>query len=137
MPLIQMEIAEGYPTEVRRELHDRLAGLALEVLGGSPAAIRTRVTEVSFEGWGAEGAPESATRMLPLVRMDILEGRSLEVRHELHDRVARLVAEVLSVPLDSVRTYITEMSVDGWGIGGVPASIARRDAIEARRRAAG
>ncbi len=72
---------------------------------------------------------------MPLVRIEILEGRPLEVRRELHDRVARLVAEVLDAPLETVRTYITEIPVEGWGIGGVPASIARREVIEARRRA--
>ena len=72
---------------------------------------------------------------MPLVRIEIMEGRPLELRHELHDRVARLVAQVLDAPLETVRTYITEIPADGWGIGGVPASIARREVIEERRRA--
>ena len=74
---------------------------------------------------------------MPFVRIDILEGRSVEVRHELHRRVAELVAEILDTPIDRVRTYITEIPADGWGIGGVPASQARRDEIAARAAAAG
>jgi 4-oxalocrotonate tautomerase len=73
---------------------------------------------------------------VPLVRIDILEGRPPEVIEELHSRVASLVAEIIDSPLDRVRTYITEIPAENWGIGGVPASRARAAAVEARRRRA-
>ncbi|MBV9920800.1 MAG: tautomerase family protein [Pseudonocardia sp.] len=74
---------------------------------------------------------------MPLVRIDIVEGRPRESIAELHRRVALLVAEVLDSPLDRVRTYITEIPASHWGIGGTSADIARADEIEARRAAAG
>jgi 4-oxalocrotonate tautomerase len=73
---------------------------------------------------------------MPLVRIDILEGRPPEVIEELHTRVASLVAEIIGSPLDRVRTYVTEIPAENWGIGGVPAARARADEVEARRRAA-
>ena len=73
---------------------------------------------------------------MPLVRIDILEGRPLEVIEELHARVASLVAEILDSPVERVRTYITEIPAENWGIGGVPAARARAAEIEARRAAA-
>ena len=73
---------------------------------------------------------------MPLVRIDILEGRPPEVIEELHSRVASLVAEIIDSPLDRVRTYITEIPAENWGIGGVPASRARAGEVEARRRRA-
>lgn len=73
---------------------------------------------------------------MPLVRIDILEGRPPEVIEELHSRVASLVAEIIDSPVDRVRTYITEIPAENWGIGGVPASRARADEVEARRRRA-
>ena len=73
---------------------------------------------------------------MPLVRIDILEGRPPEVIEELHSRVASLVAEIIDSPLDRVRTYITEIPAENWGIGGVPASRARAAEAEARRRRA-
>lgn len=73
---------------------------------------------------------------MPLVRIDILEGRPPEVIEELHSRVASLVAEIIDSPLDRVRTYITEIPAENWGIGGVPALRARADEVEARRRRA-
>ena len=62
---------------------------------------------------------------MPLVRIDIMEGRPPEKIRELHGRVAALVAEILDTPIERVRTYITQFPPEGWGIGGVPADVAR------------
>jgi len=73
---------------------------------------------------------------MPLVRIDLMEGRPPEVIEALHARVAQLVAEIVDTPIERVRTYITQFPPEGWGIGGVPASVARREEVEARARAA-
>jgi 4-oxalocrotonate tautomerase len=72
---------------------------------------------------------------MPLVRIDIMEGRPPEMIRELHSRVAALVAEILDTPIERVRTYITQFPPEGWGIGGVPADVARADEVAARRAA--
>jgi 4-oxalocrotonate tautomerase len=73
---------------------------------------------------------------VPLVRVDIMEGRPPEMIRELHQRLAALVAEVLDTPIDRVRTYITQFPPQAWGIGGVPADVARADDVAARKAAA-
>ena len=73
---------------------------------------------------------------MPLVRIDIMEGRPPEMIRELHERVAALVAEVLDTPIERVRTYITQFPPQAWGIGGVPADVSRAAEVEARRAAA-
>ena len=73
---------------------------------------------------------------MPLVRVDIMEGRPPEMIRELHQRLAALVAEVLDTPIDRVRTYITQFPPQAWGIGGVPADVARADDVAARKAAA-
>ena len=72
---------------------------------------------------------------MPLVRIDIMEGRPPEKIRELHSRVAALVAEILDTPIERVRTYITQFPPEGWGIGGVPADVSRADEVAARRAA--
>ena len=67
---------------------------------------------------------------MPLVRIDIMEGRPPEKIRELHSRVAALVAEILDTPIERVRTYITQFPPEGWGIGGVPANVARADEVK-------
>src|SRR2546421_11929427 len=73
---------------------------------------------------------------MPLVRIDIMEGRPPEKIRELHSRVAELVAEILDTPIERVRTYITQFPPEGWGIGGGPADVARAAEGTARREAA-
>src|ERR1700736_5731809 len=72
---------------------------------------------------------------MPLVRIDIMEGRPPQMIRELHSRVAALVAEILDTPIERVRTYITQFPPEGWGIGGMPADVARADEVAARRAA--
>jgi 4-oxalocrotonate tautomerase len=69
---------------------------------------------------------------MPLVRVDIMEGRPPEMIEQLHRKLAELVAETLDTPIERVRTYITQFPPEAWGIAGVPASVARREDIEAR-----
>ena len=52
---------------------------------------------------------------MPLVRIDIMEGRPPEKIRELHSRVAALVAEILDTPIERVRTYITQFPPGGLG----------------------
>lgn len=59
---------------------------------------------------------------MPLVRVDLKEGRTPEQIDELHNRLANVVAEIADVPIESVRTYITEFPASAWGVGGVPSS---------------
>ena len=73
---------------------------------------------------------------MPLVRVDIMEGRPPELIRELHQRLAELVAEVLDTPIERVRTYITEFPPQAWGIGGVSADVARAEDVAARQAAA-
>jgi 4-oxalocrotonate tautomerase len=72
---------------------------------------------------------------MPLVRIDIMEGRPPEKIRELHERVAALVSEILDAPIERVRTYITQFPPQAWGIGGVPADVARADDVAARAAA--
>jgi 4-oxalocrotonate tautomerase len=72
---------------------------------------------------------------MPLVRIDLMEGRPPETIRELHERVAALVAEIVDTPIERVRTYITQFPPHAWGIGGVPADVARSDEIAARAAA--
>lgn len=62
----------------------------------------------------------------------MLQGRPVEQRHRLLGELTDLLIEVLGVDRSGVRGMITEVDPDGWGIGGVPASVVRAEEIEAR-----
>lgn len=71
---------------------------------------------------------------MPLVRIDIMEGRPSELIDELHSRVAALVSEILDAPIERVRTYVTQFPPEARGIGGVTAAKVRAEEIGRRRR---
>lgn len=59
---------------------------------------------------------------MPLVRIDLLEGRPREKLERLIRNVSEVVAGTLDTPIERVRVVINEVSPDLWGIAGVPAS---------------
>jgi len=59
---------------------------------------------------------------MPIVQIDMLEGRSTEKKHALIERVTDAVCEALDAKPESVRVIIREMHPDHYGIAGVPAS---------------
>jgi 4-oxalocrotonate tautomerase len=73
---------------------------------------------------------------MPLVRIDIMEGRPPEQIRALHERVAAVVAEILQTPIERVRTYVTQFPPQAWGIGGIPADVARANEVAARAASA-
>jgi 4-oxalocrotonate tautomerase len=59
---------------------------------------------------------------MPLIQVNILEGRPPEKITELISNITDTVSETLGAPKQSVRVLVTEMPKTHWGIGGVPAS---------------
>lgn len=55
---------------------------------------------------------------MPLIQINILEGRSAEKKERLIKEVSQLVAVTLESPIENVRVLINEMSADHWGIAG-------------------
>lgn len=65
----------------------------------------------------------------------VLAGRPVAQRHRLLADFTDVIVDVLGVPRTSVRGRIIPVDPDDWGIGGVPASAARRGEIDARAAA--
>lgn len=59
---------------------------------------------------------------MPLVRIDLFEGRSEEMKEGLIKEVSEAVVRALQVPPDSVQVILYEVPRKHWGRGGVPFS---------------
>jgi len=86
-------------------------------------------TETASEHWAVGGEPG---RVAPYFTVIVLEGRPAEQRRRLLGALTDIVVDVLGVDRRDVRGRIIQVAPDDWGIGGVPASAARRDEIAAR-----
>ena len=59
---------------------------------------------------------------MPLIQINLLEGRPPEKITELIRNITDTAAETLGAPKESVRVLVNEMPKTHWGIGGKPAS---------------
>jgi 4-oxalocrotonate tautomerase len=62
------------------------------------------------------------TYQMPIVNIQIQQGRSTQKVQDLIAGVTDTVSEKLEVPKDRVRVIVTEVPKTHWGIGGVAAS---------------
>jgi 4-oxalocrotonate tautomerase len=62
---------------------------------------------------------------MPFVQVTILEGRTVEQKHDLIRRLTEATAEAVGGDPQRVRVAIYEVSADDWAIGGVPVSVLR------------
>jgi 4-oxalocrotonate tautomerase len=58
---------------------------------------------------------------MPIVNVNIMEGRSEEKIKVLIENVTLAVSESLDVPSERVRVLVTEVPKTHWGIGGTTA----------------
>jgi 4-oxalocrotonate tautomerase len=59
---------------------------------------------------------------MPIVRVNMFEGRSIEKKRELVEGITEVVARVCEVSPDGVHVLIEEVTRDNWGRGGIVAS---------------
>ncbi|GAB7389170.1 hypothetical protein BSNK01_30080 [Bacillaceae bacterium] len=59
---------------------------------------------------------------MPIVNIQVLQGRPEEKIRELISNVSETVSATLGVPKERVRVLVTEIPKTHWGIGGTPAS---------------
>ncbi|CCQ72616.1 2-hydroxymuconate tautomerase [Magnetospira sp. QH-2] len=57
---------------------------------------------------------------MPFAEITIIEGRSVEKKTALIEKVTDAIVEALDAPKETVRICIREVPADNWGIGGKP-----------------
>lgn len=60
---------------------------------------------------------------MPLVHIDMMEGRPAEKIEEMIGAVSRAISSSLEAPIDTVRVVINEMKPHQYGVGGKPWSV--------------
>jgi 4-oxalocrotonate tautomerase len=67
---------------------------------------------------------------MPIVRIDLLEGRSREHKVELVRRVTEAVSTALDVQPGQVRVLVYEVPPEHWAVGGVSMAEQASDAAD-------
>ena len=140
MPAAHINVLTGHPRALLQQLIAEISDVFAAVLGAPKERLEVWVTEIDPELWGIAG--ETASKVLersprgevemPFVEMVVLAGRPKEQHHALIADVTAIIERLLGTAPGRVRVHIAEVAPDSWGIGGVPAAIARAAEIEAR-----
>ena len=59
---------------------------------------------------------------MPIIRLEMLQGRTLEQKRELADVLTRETARIARCSLDSVQIVFAEVDRENWAIGGTLSS---------------
>lgn len=133
MPLIEIDLMEGHSADVHRQLVARCTALCAEVVATPVERFRLAINVFPAAQWGLGGVP-APEKVSPLIKISLMEGRTLEMLHRLVAEMSTLVAEILDIPISQTRVFLTEIPATHWVIGGVPVSVSR--AAEAAAQAA-
>ena len=133
MPAANIIVLQGHPRDRLRALVSSVSDATARVLSAPKERLEVWVTEVDPELWGVSGEPAAEVMQtrprreveMPFVQMVLLEGRPPELLHRLISEVTDAIAGVLDVDRARIRIHIAQAHPDRWGIGGVPASVAR------------
>jgi 4-oxalocrotonate tautomerase family enzyme len=130
MPILEVHLVEGMHTPSQHtELLRSLSARYAEVLESPIERVRAYLTLHRPEHWVVGGEPGRAA---PYFTAIVLEGRPAEQRRRLLGAFTDILVDVLGVERRDVRGRIIQVPPEDWGIGGIPASAARRDEIAAR-----
>ncbi len=74
---------------------------------------------------------------MPLVNINMMEGRPPNQIEEMAGAVARAIAETLDAPIETVRIMVNEMKPHQYSVGGKPIRVVQAERSAATERAAG
>jgi phenylpyruvate tautomerase PptA (4-oxalocrotonate tautomerase family) len=119
MPLIRIEILEGWLSADKAGLLDAIHAAAVEALR-IPDEDRTQIlTEHPADAFEI---PPGKGERFTLVEITMFAGRSLDAKRHLYRAVVRNLGR-LGVPPSDVLIVLHEVALENWGIrGGTPAS---------------
>jgi phenylpyruvate tautomerase PptA (4-oxalocrotonate tautomerase family) len=119
MPLIRVEIREGWLSAEKAGLLDAIHAAAVEALR-IPDEDRTQIlTEHPADAFEI---PPGKGERFTLVEITMFAGRSLDAKRHLYRAVVRNLGR-LGIPPSDVLIVLHEVALENWGIrGGTPAS---------------
>ena len=59
---------------------------------------------------------------MPIVKIDMWEGRDKETKRRLIQAISKTLAETLAIPADRIHIIISDVPKDNWGLKGEQAS---------------
>lgn len=143
MPVANIHVLAGHPRPVLKQLLREFSAAFAQAIEAPPERLQVWITEVDPALYCIAGEPADEVLVrqqlneceIPLIRMALMEGRSVEMLHRVMADLTEVTARVLGGDPQRVRVQIDHIHPDRWAIGGVAASISRAGELAARAAA--
>ena len=143
MPVAHINLLAGHSRAQLRQIIVGVSEAMSKILGAPKDRLFVWISEHQHHLWGLGGVPAEealangslAELEMPFVQMVLMEGRPKEQHHAMIAAVTDVVAEATGCDKSKIHIHIAPGNPDGWGIGGVPASLLRAAEIAARAQA--
>lgn len=56
---------------------------------------------------------------MPIIHVDMIEGRTIEQKRALVEKVTQVVSETVNCPKEAVKIIINDMAKENYGDGGI------------------
>ncbi|WP_079437453.1 tautomerase family protein [Zoogloea sp. LCSB751] len=138
MPIINFHLVEGLSTPAQDErLLLGACRLYAQVLDAPMDRVRAFITSHRPSQMAVAGDLVAHNGLhAPWFDFIVLDGRPLVQRQHLLRGFTDLIVDVLGVRRELVRGCCRRVQPEDWAIGGEPASVLRKDEVDARARAA-
>ena len=144
MPVAHINLLKGHSRDALRRVIVDVSEAMSTILEAPKDRLFVWITEHDHHLWGLGGAPADealahgtlAQLETPFVQMVLMDGRPKAQWHAIIATVTGAVAAGTGCDKAKIRIHIAPANPDGWGIGGVPASVLRAAEIAARARGA-
>lgn len=139
MPIVNFHLIEGMSTPEQDErLLIGACRLYADVLGAPMERVRAFITPHRPSQMAVAGNLVAHNGLhAPWFDCIVLEGRPLDQRQRLLAGFTDLLVEILGVSRELVRGCCRRVLPEDWAIGGEPASVLRKDEVDARAAASG
>lgn len=143
MPVANIHVLKGHPRPALQQVIREFSAAYAEITNSPIDRLQVWITEVDPELYAISGVPASEALAdgvrsqleIPFARILLMEGRPLSQVHAAITSVTEIIARNLGTDPARVRVHVERADPERWGIGGIPASILRKDEIEARKQA--
>ncbi|MGB1090654.1 MAG: tautomerase family protein [Oceanobacter sp.] len=135
MPIATIHVPESLLTEENsKAIATGACEIFAEALGAPLDRVRCFVNSYSDSGVFCGGAVVSdGGDPAPFYTFYVLADRTAELVTAMHEAFAALLAEKLNVDKSTIRGACQRITPEDWAIGGVPAAIARKAELDARK----
>ena len=140
MPIAHINLLNGHSRAVLRRVLVDVSEAMSQILEAPKKRLVVWISEHERHLWALDGIPAEEALAhgsleeleTPFVQMVLMGGRPKEQFHALIAVVTDILADVLGCDRKKIRIHISSGDPDGWGVGGIPASIVQAVEIAAR-----